>query len=319
MNQLKRFWDTQRETEESDPGGQQRVEDNTDEDGISGADEDAFLDKIYDELSERARVLGDTYPFQFCKTTLRFAIKDHITDGSYVYLFCLLLTNCKAGEVFTGLWLPIVNSKIRDLFQACSTLAAAGKVRGCAISFGWPRPNDNPSFLKRLRDVYTEFGEGEPVAKPPKGTSMMVKDGEIDIIAWSPRPDKVAGTFYLLGQVASGANWEAKSIKGGSIDHFHSTWFSRPPVSQPLASIFIPHAVPPSGEGTRRDRIEVLTAKFGIIVDRLCLPTFARDGISLADNPTNNFLIERRRDIPKIVKWVVAQRTALKQSGEMPL
>lgn len=37
--------------------------------------------------------------------------------------------------------------------------------------------------------------------------SPMVKDEEIDVIAWKPREDKTPGTYYLLGQVASGDKW----------------------------------------------------------------------------------------------------------------
>jgi hypothetical protein len=314
LNHLKRFWDTRRETEDSDPSGQRRVEDNTDTEGISGADEDIFLDAITDEISDRINALGDAYPFEFDIQGTKLSVLQEVSDAGYIYLFCLLLSHCKADEILNGEWLPAVNHDVRDLFQACATLAAAGYVDGCAISFGWPRPNQNPPFLQRLKDVYHHFGEGEVVNEPRVGASPMVKDEEIDVIAWKPRKDKAAGTFYLLGQVASGSNWEAKSIKGGPIAYFHRTWFTRTPASEPLPSIFIPQAVLPTGDGGRKDRIDLQTAKFGFILDRLVLPSLASVGISLFDDKSNDLIIERRSDIPRVIAWVSAQVTALRNS-----
>ncbi len=307
LSNLKRFRDTHRESEDSDSEGQRRREDDTDEQGVGGGDDDAFLDSITDELSDRMQALADSYPFEFDASGVRFSLKAALSEGAYVYIFCLMLSNPKRGELLDGTWLPSIDNQTRDLFQACATLAAAGDVRGCAISFGWPRPNKNPPFLKRLQEVYRLFGEGTVVEKPRRGVSPCPKDEEIDIIAWRPRADKSAGTDYLLGQVASGDNWEAKSIKGGAIASFHHNWFVQAPPSEPKASIFVPHHMHASDEGSRSDRMNVLTAKYGIIIDRLRLPRCASNGISLADGVEQidgELLIERRDDLPKVQTWV---------------
>lgn len=315
ISRLKRFWDTHREREESDPEGLMGREKDTDEDGVDGADDDVFMDAIADELSDRENALGKEYPFEFQGT--RFCLKKTaaISNGGYCYLFCLLLTNCKEGDIFDGTWLPDVNHVVRDLFQVCSTLAAAGEVQGSAISFGWPRPIDNPPFLEKLKVVYEALGEGTCVASPRPGVSPSVKDAEIDLIAWRPRSDHAAGKEYLLGQVASGDNWTFKSIKGGPIDAFHRDWFTHPPVSQPSPSIFIPHAVPPVGEGNRRDRIDSITAMYGRIFDRLILPFVLSKGIALADGDSGHLIIERRNEFPLVVTWVNSQVAALRAIG----
>lgn len=318
LNNLKRYWDTTRETEESDPSGQQREEDDTDLEGVSGGDEDKFLDALCDELAERSHNLSDSYPFVFNTSGLRFSIKDDLSEGAMVYLFCLLLTHPSTDDILNGSWKPDINNVTRDLFQACSTLAAAGHVSGSAISFGWPRPNDNPPFLVRLKEVYDLFGEGKVVSTPKSGAAPMVKDEEIDVIAWRPQPCKTPGTFYLLGQVASGDNWEDKSLKSG-IPYFHRTWFDTPPASDAIPSIFIPHFVQQKGNGSRRDRIDLLTAKFGHIIDRLRLPRYAKDAIDWVDSGTCTFHIERRGDIPKVIDWVNSQKLALQAAGSVPL
>jgi len=318
LSRIKRFWDTHRDSEGADPEGLHAREEDTDEQGVSGADDDAFLDVLTDELAERSNALDGAYPFSIASTGLTLSLKQDLSIGDVVYLFCLLLTNSREGEILSNVWAPAIDNQVRDLFQACSTVAAAGKVQGCAISFGWPRPDDNPPFLQKLHEVYERFGEGEPVPEPRPGASPWAKDEEIDVIAWCPTLDGAAGTFYMLGQVASGDNWEAKSIKGGPIDYFHHTWFNLLPASDPTPSIFIPHAVPPFAEGSRRDRIHLLTARYGIIFDRLRLPHFASVGQQLAA-ANAELLIERVADMQQIEPWVQAQIAALRAAGTSPL
>jgi hypothetical protein len=314
LARLKRTWDVNRETEDSDPEGQQVREFDTDAQGVSGEDADAYLDSISDELGDRVTALGDAYPFEISPSGRTISLKSDRGFGGEVYLFCLLLSHSQPGEILDGSWLPKITHKTRDLFQACATLAAAYEVEGCAISFGWPRPNNNPPFLTKLRDVYELFGEGEVVAHARPGASPSPKDAEIDVIAWRPRADRAAGTRYLLGQVASGANWQAKSVKGPPIDGFHDLWFSRRPASDPSAYIFIPHAIVPNVTGTRVDVMAIVTTTFGTVLDRLRLPKSAGMGLDLARRPGCAFTIERVADAPKIGHWVRRQIDSLRKA-----
>ena len=311
LSQLKRFWDTHRETEDSDPWGLRRTEDDTDQEGAAGEDDDAFLASISDELAERADALKGAYPFVLDNE--QFRLKEEISESGYIYLFCLLITHWSEGEILDGSWTPTITPHVRDLFQACSTIAAAGFVSGCSISFGWPRPGNNPPFLQKLTEVYGIFGEGTVVAVRPAGVSPFAKDEEIDVIAWRPSP--TPNTLYLLGQVASGDNWASKSIKGGSIDYFHGAWFNPGPVSEAMASIFIPAFIEEYYDGTRKERLTLLTTKYGKIFDRMSLPAYAEEGLQLADIPGQTLTIERRADIPQIADWVRDMQTGLHAVG----
>jgi hypothetical protein len=201
ISSLKRQWDTNRESEGTDPEGLDQREGDTDLDGVSGGDEDAYLDSIIEEIGDRIDALGESYPFRLDEGN-KIVVVEPASDGGYSYFFCLFLTYANGRELLDGSWLPAVDNRVRDLFQACSTVAAAGEVRGCAISFGWPRPNTNPPFLTRLRQVYAIFGEGVVVQTPRKGVSPSPKDEEIDVIAWRPRADRAAGTEYLQSRGA---------------------------------------------------------------------------------------------------------------------
>lgn len=306
LNSLRRLWDINRETEDSDPEGCSSSELDTDQSGASGQDDEAFITSLTTQFIERASVLGSTYPFELVDGS-KLRVKGPPDDGGYIYLFCLLLSYSNGKELLTGDWLPQVNNRVRDLFQACATVAAAGHINGCAISFGWPRPYQNPPFLAKLRSVYQLLGEGQLVARPRPGVSPAPKDEEIDIIAWQPSNDGGAGKPYLLGQVASGENWEAKAIHGAPIDNFHKNWFEDQPRSTPIGSIFIPGEVLPINRAdSRADRLQAITAKFGRVFDRLRLPYFLQAGIELAQNRAE-LVVERHEEISEIGFWVNSQ------------
>lgn len=293
ISDLQRIWDTRRNAEDLDF-----------ENGSS--QESDFTQLIFSEINKRIKELGESYPFSLSESGESLESKIEFNEGCYVYLFCLFLSHFQQGEVLNGTYLPAINGAIRDLFQACSTIAAAGEVCGHSYSFGFPRP-DHSGFLDKLKIIYAKFGEGVVVEVVPQGASKNTKDDQIDLIAWKDRADGAAGKMYMLAQVASGENWPAKSIKGGPIDRFNRTWFGNPQnSSQPIAALFIPYCVLPIDGCTVQDRLNILTHEFGNIHYRNTLPSLFQCGLDLARNNAN-LIIERVSDVPKIVDWVNQQ------------
>lgn len=291
FNVIARTWDKRRNSEDVD------FED------LSSTQEDSFLEEINQIVRERMESLGDCYPFKFSENGEELIYeKDNLNEGSIIYLFCLFVSNTKNEIIFDNYSFYEIDNKVRDLFQACSTWAAAGEVEGHAYSFGSPR-SDHSGFLVKLEAVYQNFPDGEVRKIPLLGTSVSPKDEEIDIIAWHPRQDKAAGTYYLLGQVASGNNWRDKSIKG-IIDAFHQTWFDPIPATTPLPAIFIPFDIIPNKPATREDQISMLTRKFGNIFYRYRIPFYAKKGLEIS-KIRQNLTIERTAEIDKISSWVL--------------
>lgn len=298
ISDLQRIWDTRRNAEDLDF-----------ENGSS--QESDFTQLIFSEINKRIKELNESYPFALSESGESLEVKPVFNEGSYIYLFCLLLSHVSQGEVLNGSYLPTINGEIRDLFQACSTIAAAGEVDGHSYSFGFPRP-DHTGFLDKLKIIYASFGEGKVVDVIPKGASSSTKDDQIDVIAWKDRPDGAAGKIYLLGQVASGNNWPNKSIKGGAINRFNGTWFGNPQnSSEPIAALFIPYCVLPEDGSNVQDRLNILTHEFGIIHYRNTLPSLFQRGFDLA-KINANLVIERITDVPKIIEWVNQQLQSLK-------
>ena len=269
---------------------------------------DQRLDSVVAELMDRKRILGEDYPFRFDQQGHFLEYLNAPTSGGSIYLFCLFLSHVNRSAILPDAALPSVTNDIRDLFQVCSTFAAAGYVEGTAVSFGWPRPN-RTSFAEALKTVYEAFGDGTPRKKPLPGTPSKIKDGGIDIIAWRPSLDRLPGTTYLLGQVASGRNWKQKSVVEDS-RLFHWAWFEKAPSTERQHAMFIPFCLEPEIRPMEqmdqrhrlRDYLQVLTVQFGVVFYRYRLAAFAARGLKL--HRQGIATLDRYDDLPEIVDWV---------------
>jgi len=267
------------------------------------SDQDArnerLLEIVVEEIQNRIDCLKEAYPFQF-ESYDALTLKNGLTDGAQIYFYCLLFSHTIQNDVLLST--PPTEPNDRDLMQVCSTLAAAGIVQGSSVSFGFPRI-DSSGFLDALKSTYEAMGEGEVVEVVPVGAPAMEKDGRVDVIAWSSTPDGCAGKNYMLGQVASGANWKDKSIRG-EIDLFHHTWFTHTPVSTARPAMFIPFCIDVGAGETLNDVIDFYTRKFGDVYYRYRLPYYANKGCELAEDSSNGLRIDRYDEISKIKDYV---------------
>lgn len=211
------------------------------------------LQMLVAALEERANVMGETYPFVRDDEGLRISLKEKITPGGYAYLFCLVVSNAAKDGLLEGpgAWVPDMY-EARKLFQICATVSAAGHVGGPSFSVGWPRP-DSSGFIAKLKEVYGLFGDGKVHDAIPPGAPDEVKDDEIDVISWKFAFGTKPPLGYFLGQAASGANWDGKSLRG-SVKKFHGTWFSQEPASDADFGIIIPHILPTDADAMEDPR-----------------------------------------------------------------
>jgi hypothetical protein len=160
-------------------------------------------------------------------------------------------------------------------------LAAGGYIKGEVASFGFPRAKGT-DFLPALREVYGRFGYPRVIETMPESYPQSPKDGGIDVIAWRNHPDRLPGKLYLIGQCASGGNWQDKSVRS-YIDSFHARWFVQPPTRHALPAMFIPftlHYEISEVDGKVfgdliKERFWYEEPQFGIIFDRLRIAHYA--------------------------------------------
>lgn len=293
FNDIKRMWDTRRNTEGSGPDGRK-------ESSVGNDGDEQFVESILTEIRERIQCLGDAYPFEFSPSGQSLQLKSGFNVGDDVYLFCLLLSCAKKAEIFElDKFSYELTNYVRDLFQACSAWAAAGEVNGSSCSFGFPRP-DGSNFLDKLRETYALMGEGTVRDQPLPGVSSSPKDEGIDIIAWGHRADHAPGRHYILGQVATGENWPGKSVTE-YIRPFHENWFSEIPASHPTHAMFVPYCVE-RGDATLQQRLNILTKRYGHFYYRYLIPSLAKKGHELGVNKVAS--VDRIDEIKNVREWV---------------
>jgi hypothetical protein len=268
---------------------------------------ESLIASVQSELQDRRQVIGDDYPFRIDEQGNCLHFNLPLTTVGSVYLFCLFLSHAQDRTILPKHLAPELTNPVRDLFQACSTVAAAGYVQGVAVSFGWPRP-DRSTFAEALKKTYADFGDGKPLDRPRPAAPAHIQDGGIDIIAWKPAVDRLPGTHYMLGQVASGQNWRQKSVRNDS-KLFHEYWFERRPAAQHEDAIFIPFCLEPTGaspDATPQevlvDHMQALTIQFGTVFYRYRIPRCAAEGLNV--DASGRYRIERVADLVKIEVWV---------------
>jgi hypothetical protein len=265
-------------------------------------DQDELLEdiasKVTAEVDRRRHDLGDAYPFEISEDGEALSLIEEWNVGQAVYLFCLILSHAPQSVLIPQTYTPgkVELQEARDLFQVCSTLAAAGHTGGPAFSIGWPRIG-GVTFLAKLHEIWRIYGDGMPHDNLPPGTSPQHKDEGIDVISYWPERDGKPGHGYLLGQVASGKDWKTKSIRPDMAAF--SRWFKMVPAAPSHAAIFIPFPV-------EDDTMVRYTMTHGYIAHRLRLPRHAGRAMILSEGGIEP--IERLAEVGRVYTWLSLHR-----------
>jgi hypothetical protein len=250
------------------------------------------------EVDRRRHDLGNAYPFEISADGEALSLSEEWTVGQAIYLFCLVLSHASKSILVPRDYAPDRHQlqEARDLFQVCSTLAAAGHTGGPAFSIGWPRVS-GVTFLSKLHEIWRHYGDGIPQDELPPGTSPQHKDEGIDVISFWPERDGKPGHGYLLGQVASGNDWKGKSVRPDAVAFLR--WFKLVPAAQAYPAIFIPFSVDD-------EVIDPYTRIYGYVAHRLRLPHLAGKAPGLSDSGIAP--IERLSEIGRVHAWLARHR-----------
>lgn len=227
-------------------------------------------------MASRKNILSESYPFEIDNYgDVVYFIGDLYDVGQNAYLLSLILSNLKSIT-------PLLNRDgvhptaaderdLRRFFQYFATAAIAGEVGGQAWSFGFPRP-DRSGFIPKLSQIWDTLNDGEVGAHASAPSSP--KDDGIDVFAWRGHQDGLPGFLFVAAQVASGKNWESKSLRDHIGNAFPKRWFKTPPASNMIPYHVIPFVLP---EERFRDKVHVL----GNILHRLRVPSRVSEAVIL--------------------------------------
>lgn len=286
---------------------------------ISVEDErtESVIDTILKELESRQKSLNSSYPFQIESGGNVISLTSPLEDMSvdqHVYLYCLIFSHVTNSPILTLKDAP-TNAE-RDILQICSTIAAAGYVRGHSISFGFPRQDKTPYYAKAKR-VLELLKEGrlrkEEEVNPLH--SLSPKDAGIDIISWEESNDHMPGKKVYFSQVASGHNWKDKPVLH-YIEIFKTYWLDQPILSRINDAMFIPFDMIDDVDNryTAQQFIESELSKLGTIFYRRRIPAWFREGINFHQTK-QGLVVERVNECQKITDYVGVKITELRAAS----
>lgn len=261
--------------------------------------EEEIVCAAVNRIDSRLRALGAAYPFGLDAVGDVLTCElDEQSFGQAAYVLSLVLSNLEAASpVLQGSGLHPDGAEVRQLrnhFQCCATAALAAEVQGDAWSFGSPRP-DGSAFLGKLEQIWQRLGDG--LVKVQMGAPRQVKDDQVDVFAARTHPDKLPGFPLAAAQVATGANWREKSLKG-HLSAFKSRWFGTQPVTE-----FVPYMIVPFARPDERflDDVRVM----GNVLHRLRVPRRVGEAAELV---RAGVAIEGYDRLTEIVGWVSEYR-----------
>ena len=256
-------------------------------------------------ISIREQLLAEAYPFRIDDTgdVISFT-GDPLDEGETAYVVSLILSNLRSVS-------PLISAAnqhptpgdvrlLRRYFQYLATAAIAGEVGGPAWSFGFPRP-DGSGFLNKLNEIWVTLRDGKVGADPSAPPD--AKDDQIDIFAWREQKDGLPGFLLVAAQVATGANWKEKSIRGHVSFTFSKRWFHPEPVS-----IMVPYHVIPFARPDEKFRDDV--ALLGNVLHRLRVPLRVAQAAKLADSGVRIEAFDRLGDVSRWVQAYLARSRA---------
>lgn len=270
------------------------------------------IDLLLSAYEERAKSLKTSYPF--LATAHRLELRaDADSFGSLTYLLCLILSHTARDGILKDYDQSLVpETKITSrLFQDCATVGVAGHVHGPAYSLGSPRL-DKSKFTSKLTTIYTHLGDG----KPKKNASRATKDGGVDVVAWRESPSRIP-SMYSLAQVASGRNWDGKSL-ASEIEGFHQLYFDTRPAAHATPYMVIPFLFSAPNERTNEFLSQAeccseraLQLRFGTILNRINLPLHVDEATRLKGvepiegldrrSALSSFVADYRRNLQSVV------------------
>ena len=250
-----------------------RIEENDYGDGVPEEDAaDLDAKEAYIEIEARSRACGRStgYPFSIDDRGNTLALRSgELNCRQLVYLYLLLATRLNMGDNRRHAEIDgasLFEKLCAEVARTCLGSRAESMVFGTASGTG--------PFRARVADLCRRLGEGGGARD---AASPNVKDGRLDVVAWTPFADSWPGKLTIFGQCKTGTEYR-DTLTQLQPDAFCAKWLREMPAVVPVRAFFISEALSRSGASARNEWYERSTDA-GLLFDRCRTVDFC-DGLT---------------------------------------
>lgn len=247
------------------------------------AEQPVVVCEEYHEIQRRAGSCGEGYPFDMSRhgQTLRRAFNpDNAKHTIYQYLLLATRLNMSNNRVHGDL-------DGRVIFEKLSAEVGRNYLGQRALNFVFGAVNTTNSFADKINDLCQQLGEGGAFVNrnedPPTE-----QDGKLDVVAWKPFSDLLAGKLIVFGQCKTGTDYK-DTLAQLQPDAYGRKWFRDQPVVTPVRAFFV-------SEALLRSRWHNFAVDSGLLFDRCRIVDFCDD---ISPNTLN-----------KVITWTIAAAAA---------
>jgi len=209
----------------------------------------------FKEIQRRAESCGDGYPFAISWNgqILRRAFDpDNATHTIYQYLLLATRLNMNNNRVQGGF-------DGTAIFEDLSAEIGRNYLGQRALNLVLGTANNLHSFTDKVNELCRQLGEGGAFVNRNEAPPTE-QDGKLDIVAWKPFSDLLAGKLIVFGQCKTGTDYR-DALAQLQPDAYCKKWLRDQPVVTPVRAFFV-------AEALLRSRWHNFAADSGLLFDR---------------------------------------------------
>ncbi len=237
-----------------------RNEENDVQDGCEDSDDEnsTELDVVMNEISFRASACNGGYPFSLSDegTIVRINDKaianDPIRTAVYQYLLLSTRLNMQANRKHA----KIDGTTLLEKISAHAIKQYLGHERAESLVFG---TSEKSKFDVSIKNLCKSLGEGGGFQNPDEAP-VSAKDGNLDVVAWTPFQDKLPSKMIIFAQCKTGSSWR-DTVHELQPLNFCKKWFLKQPIVCPTRAFCI-------AESANKSRWNTDAIDAGLLFDR---------------------------------------------------
>lgn len=240
--------------------------------------------EAFNEIHDRDSRCRDGYPFTFVRAQGLLRLKrENANHKHIVYQYLLLATRLNMQR--ERLQADINGALLFEELAAETARAYLGP-RAESLVFGTAAGEQR--FPAKVNELCRLIKEGDGYRQSGRALTY-VQDGKLDIVAWKPFADNLAGKLIAFGQCKTGTHFKDE-VTQLQPESFCRKWMRSFPVLIPMRTFFVAEALPQS------DWFE-LASDAGLLFDRCRI-------LDYCDNVSESVL-------RKVISWTQAARQGL--------